>query len=221
MYSFAQRRDTKVIDEPLYAHFLRVSGVQHPGRDEVLAATDAQGERVVREVILGPCRRPVLFMKQMAHHLVALDREFLKETINVLLIRNPRDVLASLVNQLPNPRLSDTGMAMQSELLDHLEGLGQTPAVLDSRELLLDPPKVLAEVCERTSIGFDPSMLSWRKGARPEDGIWAPHWYANVHRSTGFQPYRPKTEPLADHLLPLLEECRPHYDRLYAHAIRA
>ena len=221
MYSFAQREDTQVVDEPLYAHFLRVSGAPHPGREEVLAAGDVEGERVVRDVILGPCGRPVLFMKQMAHHLVALDREFLNETVNILLIRDPREVLASLVNQLPNPKLADTGMAMQAELLDHLEDLGQTPLVLDSRELLLDPPKVLAEACEQTGIGFDPAMLSWPQGARPEDGIWAPYWYKNVHRSTGFKPYRLKTEPLAEHLQPLLEECRPHYGRLYARAIRA
>ena len=38
MYSFAQRSDTRVVDEPLYGHFLRVSGTHHPGRDEVLAS---------------------------------------------------------------------------------------------------------------------------------------------------------------------------------------
>jgi len=74
MYSFAQRADTRVVDEPLYAHYLRVSGASHPGRDEVLRSQDADGERVVREVILGACDREVLFCKQMAHHLVELDR---------------------------------------------------------------------------------------------------------------------------------------------------
>ena len=83
MYSFRQRSDTRVVDEPLYAHYLRVSGAEHPGREEVLAAMDNDGERVVREVVLGPCDRPVLFMKQMAHHLIELDRGFLRETVNV------------------------------------------------------------------------------------------------------------------------------------------
>ncbi|MCH7664494.1 MAG: sulfotransferase family protein [Acidobacteria bacterium] len=221
MYSFAQRADTLVIDEPLYGHYLRVSGVRHPGREEVLAAVDTDGERVVREVILGPSERPVLFMKHMAHHLVSLGRKFLQETVNVLLIRDPREVLASLVHQLPNPSLADTGVAMQSELLEQLESRGRPPVVLDSRELLLDPSKVLAALCETIGIDFDSAMLSWHRGARPEDGVWAPHWYESVHRSTGFAPYRPKTEPFAEHLLPLLAECRPHYDRLYERAIRA
>ncbi len=221
MYSFAQRADTRVIDEPLYGHYLRVSGVRHPGREEVLAAVDTDGERVVREVILGRSERPVLFMKHMAHHLVALDLGFLRETVNVLLIRDPREVLASLVNQLPSPSLADTGVATQSELLAQLESRGQTPVILDSRELLLDPPNVLTSLCDAIDIDFDSAMLTWPEGARPEDGVWAPHWYESLHRSKGFQPYRPKTEPLAERLLPVLEECRPHYDRLYARAIRA
>lgn len=221
MYSFAQRADTQVLDEPLYGHYLRVSGVEHPGRREVLAAMDTDGERVVREVVLGPCERKVLFMKQMAHHLIGLDREFLERTVNILLIRNPREVLASLVKQLPAATLADTGLAVQSGLLDELCEKSTAPAVVDSRELLLDPAGVLAALCSRIGIDFDPAMLSWRAGPRVEDGIWAPHWYQNVHRSTGFAPYRPKTEPLADRLLPLLAECRPHYDRLYAHAIRS
>lgn len=221
MYSFAQREDTQVVDEPLYGHYLRVSGVMHPGREDVLAAMDTDGERVVREVVLGPSARPVLFMKHMAHHLVALDLSFLQETVNVLLIRDPSEVLASLANQLPNPTLRDTGMAVQCDLLEQLEKGNGIAAILDSRELLLDPPKVLEEMCRTIGIGFDPQMLSWQRGARPEDGVWAPHWYHNVHRSTGFAPYRPKTEPLAGHLVPLLEECRPFYDRLYERAIRA
>ena len=221
MYSFAQRPDTRVVDEPLYGHYLRVSGADHPGRDEVLAAMETDGETVVRELILGPCDKPVLFMKQMAHHLVALDREFLERTANVLLIRDPAEVLTSLAHQLPNPELSDTGMAVQTELLDALRRLGQEPLVLDSRELLLDPEGVLRQLCEQTGIPFFEEMLRWEAGPRPEDGVWAPHWYHNVHRSTGFKPYRPKEEPLPERLRPLLAECAPHYERLFDAALKA
>lgn len=221
MYSFARRPDTRVVDEPLYAHYLRVSGAQHPGREDVIAAQDNDGERVVREILLGPCDRPVLFLKLMAHHLVDLDLGFLDHTVNVLLIRHPAEVLASLVNQIPRPDLADTGMATQSRMLDDLERRGQPPLVIDSRELLLDPPGVLAQLCARLDLAFDERMLSWPAGGRPEDGVWAPHWYHNIHRSTGFLPYRPKTDPFPERLQPLLEECRPHYDRLFAHALRA
>ncbi len=221
MYSFAQRPDTRVVDEPLYAHYLRVSGAEHPGRGEVLAAQEADGEAVVRRVILGPCDRPVLFMKQMAHHLVDLDRGFLARTANVLLVRDPAEMLRSLVHQIPDPTLRDTGLAVQSELLARLRAEGQDPPVLDSRELLLDPPGVLHELCGRLGIPFDEAMLSWPAGPRPEDGVWAPHWYHNLHRSTGFAPYRAKTGPFPAELEPLLTECRPHYETLYENALRA
>ncbi len=221
MYSFAQRSDTRVVDEPLYGYYLALSGVDHPGRDEVLAAMDTDGERVVREVVLGPCDRAVLFFKQMAHHLRGLEPSFLDETVNVLLIRDPAEVLTSLVHQVPNPGIGDTGLADQTELLDDLVARGQDPPVVDSREILLDPAGVLERLCQAIGIDFDPAMLSWPAGARAEDGVWAPHWYRNVHRSTGFMPYRPKAEPVPEHLEGLLEECLPHYQRLYARAIRA
>lgn len=221
MYSFAQRADTRVVDEPLYAHYLRVSGAQHPGRDEVLRAQDSDGERVVRDVILGPCDRPVLFLKQMAHHLVELDRAFLRQTVNVLLVRDPLEMLPSLVNQIREPTLRDTAYAMQTELYDELHRIGQDPVVLDARQVLLDPRGVLSELCRRVGIAFDPAMLRWKPGARSEDGVWAPHWYQNVHLSTGFQPYHAKQAPLTRRLKPLLEQCRPHYERLAALAIAA
>ncbi len=217
MYSFAQRADTRCVDEPLYGHYLEVSGARHPGGDEVVRALDTDGERVVREVVLGPSERPVLFLKMMAHHLIALDWGFLDQTVNVILTRDPREVLASLVRQVPQPRLADTGYEVQLRLSERFPDA----PVVDARELLTDPPGVLAELCRRLSLDFDPGMLSWPPGAKSCDGVWAPHWYHNVHRSTGFQPYRPKTRPLDPALEPLLAECRPLYRTLYARAIRA
>ncbi|HRC84332.1 MAG TPA: sulfotransferase family protein [Thermoanaerobaculia bacterium] len=219
MYSFAQRPDTLVVDEPLYGHYLRVSGADHPGAKEVLAAMETDGETVVRNVLLGSYGRPVVFFKQMAHHLVGVDRGFLAGAVNVLLIRDPREMLPSVVHQIPHPSLRDTGLAMQTELLDHLLALGQDPPVLEARRLLLDPGGVLAELCRRLGLAFTEKMLSWTPGARPEDGVWASHWYHNVHRSSGFEPYRAKTEPFPEALEPLLAECLPHYQKLEARAL--
>ncbi len=220
MYSFAQRPDTRVVDEPLYAYYLRLSGAGHPGREEVLAAQENDGDTVVREVILGPCDRPVLFMKQMAHHFPGLDRGFVDRVRHVLLIRDPADVLRSLVHQLPHPHLADTGMAVQLELFQRLAEQGREPPVLDARQLQNDPESVLSQLCARLGLPFDEAMLRWPAAARPEDGVWAPHWYHNVHRSTCFLPYRPKTEPVPEHLEPVLAECRPIYRELVGHALR-
>ncbi|RLN16104.1 branched-chain-amino-acid aminotransferase-like protein 1 isoform X1 [Panicum miliaceum] len=37
MYSFAQRDDIEVLDEPLYANFLRVTGLDRPYREDLLS----------------------------------------------------------------------------------------------------------------------------------------------------------------------------------------
>lgn len=214
MYSFAQRNDTRVVDEPLYGHYLRVSGAPHPGADEVMAHMRTDARRVIEEVILGPCDRPTLFMKQMAHHLVELDRSFLAQTLNVLLIRDPLQMLPSLAQNLEQPTLRDTGLALQTELFAELRALGQEPPVIDAKHLLLDPRGVLRALCDRLGLAFDAAMLHWEAGPRAEDGIWAKHWYHAVHRSTGFQPYTEKAAPMPAHLQPLLAECLPYYEQL-------
>ena len=221
MYSFAQRPDTRAVDEPLYGHYLRVSGAAHPHAAEVMRRMDCDGERVVRETILGPGDRPVVLFKQMAHHLVELDRGFLAATANVLLTRHPRDVLPTLAKQLPEPVLRDTGYAAQVDLLAELRALGQPGLVLDAAELLRDPESVLRQLCAGLGLDWEPAMLEWEAGPKPYDGCWAPDWYENVHRSTGFAPYRPKEEPFPERLAPLLAECLPLYERLYAVAIKA
>ncbi len=220
LYSFAQRSDTRVVDEPLYAHYLRVSGARHPGWTDVIASQDNDGERVARDLVLGPCNRPVLFLKQMAHHLVDLNLEFMRQTINVILIRDPEQMLPSLINQIPEPTLADTGLARQCEMLEMLEGWGQTPAVIDSRNLLLNPRSILEQLCVRVGLEFQIEMLAWPPGPKSYDGVWAPHWYQNVHRSTTFQAYKPKRESFPSALKPLLAECSPYYDRLLERAIR-
>ncbi len=226
MYSFAQRDDTVVIDEPLYGHYLRVSGAQHPGRDLIIAALPGDGDTIMREIVeatYAPHVR-VVFIKQMAHHLVGIDRTLLQhdmhEITHAFLIRDPREMLPSLTVQLPHASLADTAFATQWELFNELADSGKAPAVVDSRELLLNPETVLTRLCERLAIPFTPAMLHWPAGARPEDGIWARHWYDAVHRSTGFDTHRPKPD-LPDALQPLFRECNPYYLKLVAHAIRA
>lgn len=223
MYAFRERDDTRVLDEPLYGPYLATRGArEHPHRDEIVAAVETDAEHVIHEVMLGPCDRPVLFLKQMASHLTdELDLGFLDAGPNVLLIRDPAEVIASLVHQIPEPSLENVALARQVELLHDLRRRGQEPPVLDARELLTDPPAVLQELCGRLGLPWDPAMLSWPAGPKPEDGVWAPWWYDNLHRSTGFAPYRPGPRHVPEHCGELLAACQPLYDELYELAIRA
>ena len=225
MYAFAQRSDTLVIDEPLYAHYLHTKyGTQsldstHPGTAAVMASMSTDGAAVIEQVILGPCEKPVLFMKQMAHHLINIDRSFLQQTRNVLLIRDPREMLPSLAKVIGTPTLADTGFKIQHDLLTDLRAAGHTPPILDARLLLENPSSVLSQLCERLGLQFERSMLSWEAGGNPADGVWAPYWYQNVHRSTGFAPYRPKSEPFPEELASVLAVCSEYYAVLREEAI--
>ena len=222
MYSFAELPGVRVIDEPLYGHYLRVSGANHPGRDEIMAAMNCDGDAVMQNLTLQQADDPshVLFMKHMAHHLIELDPGFLRSTNNIFLIRDPREMLPSLTIQLPHATLSDTGLRRQWELYTELRDSGQHPIVLDSRELLLNPEGVLRQLTLHLNIEFTSGMLTWKAGARDEDGVWAPHWYHAVHKSTGFAPYEAKTN-FPDHLQPLLNDCKPWYEKLYEQALRS
>jgi hypothetical protein len=222
MRSFAQRSDTRAFDEPLYGHYLATTGAPHPGRDELIEVLETDAARVVREVILAPSDRDVMFFKQMVHHLTPdLDLVFLDHCVNVLLIRDPAEVIPSLVNQLPAPTMRDVGLERQALLFRDLRSRGQEPAVLDARQLLLNPEGVLKELCARVGIAWDAAMLSWPAGPQPEDGVWAKYWYDNLHTSIGFQPYRERSREVPEHCGDLLAECRVHYDELLPNAIVA
>jgi hypothetical protein len=222
MYSFAQRSDIRVVDEPLYGHYLHISGANHPGRNDVLAAMNTDGNTVMRELIDTQAQQESirLFLKHMAHHLVAMNLDFLAETCNVFLIRDPAEMLPSLTKQLPHAQLADTGLQRQWQLFSELRSSGHHAVILDSRELLLDPAGVLAMLCEQIGLPFSPDMLHWVAGPRAEDGVWARHWYHAVHLSTGFETYTAKTD-FPDYLQALLADCQPWYERLLQHAIRA
>lgn len=219
MYAFRSRADTTVVDEPLFGHYLRVTGVEQPARAEVLATLDLDGDRVVAQQLLGDWPTPVAFFKNMAHHMVDLDEAFLDDLHHVVLVRDPRHVLPSLVAGIPDPELFETGLPAQVRLVRRELAAGRTPIVVDTAALLADPPGVLAEVCRRCHIPWDPAMLSWPVGPKPEDGPWGDFWYDAVRRSTGFGPPRTSRRPVPAHLLGLLAACDPLYDELLAHAI--
>jgi hypothetical protein len=215
MYSFAQRSDCQVFDEPLYAHYLRHTDAHeyHPGSEQILATMENDGEKVV-EMMMGAHEKSVVFFKHMTHHLFDLKLDFLKDCVNVILTRNPREMLVSFDKVIPNPTMQDVGYEAHLMLMDHLERIGEKVIVLDSKEILMNPRKTLSAFCDAIGIPFEESMLTWEAGARPEDGCWAEHWYGNVHKSTGFQPYTKREIDFPERLEPLLEDCRKIYDKL-------
>jgi hypothetical protein len=215
MYSFAQRQDCQVYDEPLYGYYLQNTSASayHPDADLVLQLMETDGTKVV-EFMLGDHPKPVVFFKNITHHLLDLDRSFTREGFNILLTREPMEMLPSFDKVVPNPSLFDVGYAAHVDMVQYFLQHDIPFVVMDSKNILLDPAGQLTSLCKRAGISFDPSMLSWKKGARPEDGVWAKHWYKSLHQSTGFKAYAPKEDKFPTHLEPLLEVCTPYYETL-------
>jgi hypothetical protein len=175
----------------------------------------------VIEAMVTASEGPVRFYKNMGHHLDGIgDRSFLASLDNFVLTRPPVDVIRSLSRNMAEPTLRDLGYVHLTEIVDELIALGREPVVVVSSDVLRDPAGVLETLCGRLGIAWDPAMLSWDAGPRPEDGVWAKHWYANVHASTGFMRYRPNDEPLDPRFADLLAEATPHYERLLEHRLR-
>lgn len=220
MYSFAQRSDTVVADEPFYGVYLSRSGVDHPGADEILRALPSD-ENAVRTQLTAPREKPVLFVKNMAHHMEILDQPLIAGAKNIFLIRDPLRILLSYSAVMPRPTLRDMGIAYQHALFENLREKGEDPLVLDSGELLKDPPAVLSGLCKRYGLAFEQRMVHWPAGPKPYDGVWAPYWYVNAHKSTGFAPSPAPSRPLPPRLNGLYQEARHFYEKLRAFSLKA
>jgi hypothetical protein len=222
--SFGSRPDTFVSDEPLYAHYLKVTGIAHPGRDEILAAHDSDW-RNVAATLVGPVPggRAVWYQKHMAHHLLpTIGRDWLDALTHAFLIREPDEMVASLLRTYPDAGLADTGLPQQCELFDRVaQRLGRPPPVVLASDVLKDPRAQLRALCDALGIPYLPAMLAWPAGRRATDGAWAPHWYAAVEASTGFEPYRRRHVELTPDQERLVDECRPWYEKLFALRLRA
>ena len=155
----------------------------------------------------------------MAHFLIDIETDFLSKVSNIIFIRNPEEIIASYSKVIPNPKLEDIGLRQQYELYSLLEKKGKTPIVLDSKRLLRNPKSMLNKLCVILEIPFDENMLRWNKGGIKEDGVWANHWYTNVHNSTGFLPYTKEERKLSGSNAILAKESMPYYEFLISKAI--
>jgi len=225
MRSFEARGDSVVVDEPLYAHYLSATGrTDHPATAEILSRHESDWSRVAESLVAPlPDGKSVHYQKHMAHHLLpGVGRDWLAGLTHGFLIREPQEMLTSLIQVIPNPTLADTGLPQQLEIFERMrDGEDHTPPVLDSKDVLDDPPGVLSAFCDRVGIPFNERMLAWEKGPRDSDGVWAKHWYASVWESTGFQPYRPKNQEVPAGLRGLLDECNGIYAELHRYRITA
>lgn len=220
MYSFAQRKDTLVIDEPFYGYYLKLTGIIHPGRKRIMKSMPTDIDQVTNNLLVQNHGDRILFIKNMAHHHIQVDEQFLRSSKNVFLIRNPAELLVSFSKVIKNPTLNDIGIKKSWELYHQLIEIHEKPVVIDSGELLRDPDMMLKNLCKSMNISYDRNMLTWPAGARKEDGIWADYWYHNLHKSTGFIKSEPKEVAVPEELQSVCDEATSYYNELFNVSIK-
>ena len=222
MYSFAARDDTSVWDEPFYAPYLALTGLDHPMRAEILAAHETDPDRVAAQCGGNiPDGASVWYQKHMCQHMVdGIDRSFMKDCVNVFLIRHPARVIASYHAKHENPQLSDIGAIEQAALFDQVaNATGTAPVVIDSSDIRANPADLIPKLCAAIGLNFQPQMLRWPAGGHASDGVWAKHWYPAVWKSTGFAGSEGPLPKLSQAHQPILEAALPAFERLSAFKI--
>jgi len=223
MRSWGNRADTFVSDEPLYAHYLAHTRKPHPGADEIIARYETDWRQVVAQ-LTGPIPggKTIWFQKHMTHHLLPhLELDWIDRLTNCFLIRDPREMLISLLRVFPEANLADTGLRQQVCLFERVRAAtGKTPPVLDSRDVLRNPRGELSKLCAAAGVELTEAMLHWPAGRRETDGIWAKHWYGRVEQTTGFEPPLSRDDPVPEARKDLLKECEELYRTLYQHRLK-
>ena len=220
MYSFGNRPDFSIVDEPFYAYYLHTHPeIEHPGRQETLKSQSKNYDEILEDVIFKNYDTPKVFFKNMAHHLDGADWQFMKKMQNILLIRQPRQLIASFARVIPNPTMLDIGLELEFKIMQFFIENEIPFVVIDSGDLREDPENYLRRLCHSLEIPFMDEMLSWEAGSREEDGVWAKYWYANVHKSTGWSKGPLSQHEFPEHLDGLLKEAEYYYDQLRKHKI--
>lgn len=225
MRSFENRSDCAVVDEPFYAAYLSDTGLDHPGRLQVLSS-QSQDWRTVADALCTEEPAPVYYQKHMTQHILPdMDLAFTEQFTNCFLVREPRRIIASYAKVREEFTLDELGFAQQAALFEReCDRLGAVPPVLDAALTLNNPRGVLTQLCARLSLPFDEGMLSWPAGPRESDGVWGPHWYDSVWASTGFavpdQSDKEQPAVLSTALEALCAEAERTYEQMLAHALR-
>jgi len=219
MRAWENRADCTVMDEPFYAAYLAETGLAHPMRTEILAAHETDWQACARSCAEAAGAR-IVYQKHMCQHMLpGAPLDWMAACDHAFLIRPPEEVAPSFLKGWPEAGAEDLGFRRQGELFDHVSQLtGHAPPVIEARDVLAAPEAMLRALCAALGLGFDPAMLSWPPGPRESDGVWAAHWYASVHASTGFAAARTPQPPPRE-LLPIIEACRPHYEAMAAHKL--
>ena len=225
MRSWGNRDDTVVVDEPLYAHYLAVTGLAHPGREQVIAHHETDWRRVV-EMLLGAAARGHAHLlpeadvaSPAAGHRAASGSS---RMTHAFLIRDPRAMLASLAEKLEefDARRHRACRSRSRSSITWCATTGRVPPVRGlGRPARGTRGRCCGGSARRSTCRSASGCSAWPPGRRDTDGIWAPWWYdarRGVDRLRDASPRRPPRNDCPAELAAIEAQCRPLYDKLCA-----
>ena len=221
MRSFASRRDCSVVDEPVYAAYLKATGIDHPMKSLILDSYSTDPLEVAKNCLTGNKTLTIQYQKHMTHHMIpSLERSFVHKVSNAFLIRSPEKVINSFGKKIANFTLKDLGLVQQVDLFNMVaDSIGKAPPVIDADDLCSNPRAALINLCSALSIEYYDEMLSWNTGPHPYDGIWSEYWYRSVNKTSGFGLLNPMISGHSYLQTQLVDEAEPYFQTLNKHKI--
>ena len=103
-----------------------------------------------------PYNKKIWYQKQMAqHNLQNKNLNWIRKMKNILLIRNPKEVILSYIKKNSLINILELGYIQQVELVKKIEEeFGIVPVIIDSQDLLKNPKYILTKLCKKCDISF-------------------------------------------------------------------
>ncbi|WP_169567883.1 HAD family hydrolase [Sneathiella limimaris] len=223
MRSFGSRPDCQPVDEPFYAYYLTETGLNHPMRAEILASQPEDWRQVSSDINAPlPDGKTLRYLKHMTQHMLPdIDLGAFASHKHCFLIRDPRLVIASFSAKYDQVTAEATGFHQQMRLFEYFDQQADhKPVIVEGEDIQKNPSGMLHALCSTLKLSFYPQMLEWEKGRKPEDGVWAAHWYNAVEASTGFAPYQAREATLTPEQEKLARELEPIYLELKSRKLK-
>lgn len=221
LYSFAQRDDATVSDEPLFGYYLGFSGIEIPFRKQVLEKMEIDPVKIIDMLVNCDLNKEILFIKNKSDQAVGLQWDFMTSFDNVFLISHPKRMILSNDQEKEEQQLLDTCYEVQYHQILYLIQLGIEPIVIDSDDLIKNPDVILSSMCAKLGIPFQSKMLKWEKSEKEVESLPSRNWCKNMHNTSSFKDVDQLSGKLSIQQEELLEECLPFYERIQKYAIKA
>lgn len=219
--AFSQRPQTVIVNEP----FLDMYYFSQWRRSERFGDCEEQHNYGITQVIeeIQSPTTPLVFMKEIAYQaLPYIDQDFLKNTINTFIVRDPLEAMASWYRVPEYPTEEEFGFEALKQTWEIVtEKLQQEPIVVEANKFRLNPEQVLSLYCQRLGITFTSKMLNWNNGSFKKQSDWKPHelesrakWYKTLDSSTGILPPTKVKVEIRAQDMDMVERAMIVYERL-------